>query len=105
MYTDIDDFQTPTVSNLKCRFTHNTLNTQLQNLTVREREAMLAGRRLQYPADYHMPDNARVVWLSDPTAGANTFWNVVEETQSAWHGINGKVLVNTCQLEKIDTLN
>lgn len=103
IYTQGDDYTTPVVSNLKVRVTHNTLNTQLQNLPVRERTAYLAGRRLQYPFDWDMPDGARVKWLGDPTAGGHdTFWNVVEETESAWHGPSGTVVVNTCQLEKID---
>lgn len=103
VYVATDDYTAPIITNLKVRFTHNTLNTQLQNIAVNERKAMLAGRRLQYPADYDMPDNARVEWIGDPTAGGNnTLWNVVEETEAAWHGPGGNTVVNTCQLEKID---
>jgi hypothetical protein len=105
IYTSSDDYKTPVYVNVKCRFTHNTLNTQLQTLTQRERAALLAGRRLQYPSYVDMPDNARVEWVADPTAeGYNSMWNVVEETESAWHGPGGKVTVNTCQLEKVGTL-
>lgn len=89
---------------MKVRFTHNSLNTQLQVLPQRERTAALAGRRLQYPGDYVMPDNARVEWLNDPDApGDTTLWNVVEDTTGTWHGPNGFNTVKTCQLEKIDT--
>lgn len=105
IYFADDDYTVPRVTNLKVRFTHNTLNTQLQNLNMRERAENLAGRRLQYPADWDMPDNARVEWIGDPTAnGANTFWNVEEETESAWHGPGGRVIVNTCQLVKISAV-
>jgi len=77
------------------------LNTQLQTLRVRDRAEALAGRRLHYPASIDMPDNARVEWIVDPTAeGHNTMWNVTEGTESAWHGPNGKTVVNTCQIEK-----
>lgn len=104
IYTADDDYTVPFLSDVRCRFTHNTLNTQLQAMNARERAEMLAGRRLQYPADVDMPDAARVEWIADPTAeGNNTMWNVVEETESAWHGINGEVIVNTCQLMKIDS--
>lgn len=104
IYVESDDYTTPVVVNMKCRVTHNTLNTQLQTLPVRERTAMLAGRRLQYPADWDMPDGARIEWINDPTAGGNnTMWNVVEETESAWHGPTGAIICNTCQLEKINT--
>lgn len=104
IYTSADDYTTPWKTNVKCRFTHNTLNTFGQVLNVRERNAQLAGRRLQYPKDLDMPDGARVEWIKDPTAeGSNSFWNVVEETESAWQGINGVVIVNTVQVEKIST--
>lgn len=103
VYVATDDYAAPVITNLKCRFTHNSLNTQLQSLPVRERTAQLAGRRLQYPADYDMPDDARVEWISDPTGdGMNTFWNVVEDTEGAWQGIRGRNVVNTVQIEKID---
>jgi hypothetical protein len=104
VYTSADDYTAPfNAEPLKCRVVHNTLNTRLQTLPVRERTEMLAGRRLQYPRDFDMPDNARVEWLNDPTAeGNSTFWSVIEETEAAWHTIGGRVLVNTCQLEKID---
>jgi hypothetical protein len=103
VYTADDDYAAPFNSTpLKCRFTHNTLNTQLQNMNVRERAEAIAGRRLQYPATFDMPDNARVEWIDDPTAeGNNTFWNVVEETESMWHGVNGANVVHTCQLVKV----
>lgn len=105
VYSQDDDYATPIATNLKCRFTHNSLNTQLQTLNTRERAQLLAGRRLQYPADFDMPDNARVEWIADPTAeGNNSMWNVVEETEAAWHGPGGKAVVNTCQLEKVNAV-
>lgn len=107
IYTSEDDYTTPwnTQGPIKCRFTHNTLNTNLQNIAIRERVEMLAGRRLQYPANLDMPDNARVEWLNDPTAeGNSTMWNVIEETEGAWHGPGGAVVVNTCQVEKIESV-
>lgn len=104
VYFADDDYTVARVTNLKVRFTHNTLNTQLQNLNTRDRAENLAGRRLQYPADWNMPDNARVEWIDDPTAGRNTLWNVEEETEAAWHGPGGNIVVNTCQLVKIDTV-
>lgn len=101
VYVATDDYTAPVASNVKCRFTHNSLNTQLQALPLRERAALLAGRRLQYPADFTMPDDARVEWIGDPTSdGANTFWNVQEGTGGAWHGPNGSVVVNTVQIER-----
>lgn len=107
VYSALDDYTEPVnASPLRCRVTHNTLNTQLQNLNTRERQEQLAGRRLQYPANFPMPDNARIAWLNDPTSeGYVTFWNVQEETESAWHSIGGPVLINTCQLEKINALH
>jgi hypothetical protein len=87
------------------RFCHNSLNYQMQIMNIRERAEMLAGRRLQYPPLYDMPDNARVYWLNDPTAGGGvTVWNVQEGTESAWHGMDGVVVVNTCQINRIDNI-
>lgn len=101
VYVEADDYTSPIITNLKVRFTHNSLNTQLQALPQRERGVLLAGRRLQYPADFVMPDDARVAWLDDPTAGgATTFWNVQEGTGGTWHGPNGRPVVNTVQIEK-----
>jgi len=106
VYTATDDYATPVNDDpLPCRFTHNSLNVQLQTLPVRERNAVLAGRRLQYPANFDRPDDARVEWLNDPTAeGHNTYWTVVEETESMWHGIGGVNVVQTCQVEKVNTV-
>ena len=90
---------------LPCRFVHNTINTRLQTIPVDQRAADLAARRLQYPADFDMPDNARVYWLNDPTAeGAVTIWNVEEGTESTWHGIGGAHVVNTCQVNRKDNV-
>lgn len=87
------------------RFCHNSLNYQMQTLSVRERAEALAGRRLQYPVDFDMPDNARVYWLNDPTsAGSVSVWNVQEGTEGTWHGIGGTPVVNTCQIERIDNI-
>lgn len=87
------------------RFTHNSLNYQMQTLSMRERAELLAGRRLQYPADFDMPDNARIYWFNDPTSGDRiTIWNVEEGTEGAWHGLGGTVVVNTCQVQRIDSV-
>src|SRR5262245_64725519 len=88
VYRPQDDLYTKVNSSpLVCRFCHNTLNTQLQGLNVRERQEMLSARRLQYPAGFDMPDNARIYWLNDPTAGgAVTVWNTQEGTEAQWHG-------------------
>jgi hypothetical protein len=106
IYVEADDYTTPVATNIKCRFTHNTLNTQLQSLPTRERTQQLAGRRLQYPTDFNMPDNARVEWIGDPTGNdsGNTLWTVVESTESMWHGPNGRPVVQTCQLERVDAV-
>lgn len=105
IFVAANDYSVAVVTNVKVRFTHNSLNTQLQTLPQQERVAALAGRRLQYPGDYAMPDNARVEWLNDPDApNATTLWNVVEDTTGTWHGPGGGNVVKTCQLEKIDTL-
>lgn len=91
-----------TTSPLRGRFVHNTINTRLQTIPVDQRQEDLAARRLQYPADFDMPDNARIYWFNDPTAeGAVTIWNVVEGTESQWHGVGGYGVVNTCQVNRI----
>lgn len=92
-------------SPLKGRFCHNTLSMLGQIVNVPIRAEDLAARRLQYPSDFDMPDNARVWWLNDPTAeGLSSEWVVQEGTESGWHGIGGTKVVNTCQVNRTGNL-